>query len=113
VLSVLLRPAEMPVVLNRSSLVRPLGGPELTGVSIFLLVPAEVVELDKRGVLGREAGRAAASAESSARGSSSIGVGSVVALAGLRALEEAVEGVSDGMSSNWANSSSSVRAFFR
>lgn len=112
-LSVLLRPALVPLALSLSSLVRPLGGPELTGVSIFLPVPADVVELDNRGVLGREVGRAAARADSSARGSSSAGVESAVALAGLRVLEDDVDGGSDseGMSSNWANNSSSVRAF--
>ena len=102
-LSVLFLPVTLPVVRSLSSLVRPLGGPELTGVSTFLPVP-DVVELDKRGVLGRETGRAAARADSSAKGSSSLAGLSAVAFAGLTAVRdevlEAAVGVAEGMSSN-------------
>lgn len=99
--------------LARSSLVRPLGGPELAGVCSAFFEPfPDVFELERRGVPGRDAGRAAANALSSARGSSSSAAGLAAlgarVVAGLAAVEE---GEAEGMSSNWANSSSSVSAF--
>ena len=91
-----------------------LGGPELAGV--FCLPVPDVVELDNRGVLGLDVGLAAARADSSARGSSSssfvAGV-SAEGFAGLvtRTFADADSEPADGMSSNCAKSSSSVRAF--
>jgi len=97
VLSVLLRTA-VTAALGLSSLVRALGGPELAGV--FCLPVPDVVELDNLGVLDLEGGRADASADSSARGSSS-GVGvSADALAGLGTRFEDAESPAEGMSSN-------------
>jgi len=109
VLSVLWRTVGA-AALGLSSLVRVLGGPELAGV--FCLPVPDVVELDNLGVLDRDGGRADASADSSASGSSSSSVGvSADALAGLITRFDGAESPAEGISSNWANSSSSVRAF--
>jgi len=92
-------------------LVRALGAPELAGVfcrPVPDVVP-EVVELDNRGVLGLDVGRAEARADSSARGSSSALVVSVVALSGdfvTRLVDEAASGPADEISSRSANKSS-------
>lgn len=95
-----------------SSLVRALGGLEPVGVSMRLLVPEVVVELLMRGVSGRDGGgRAAARADSSARGSSTscdatfcvVGLG-LSPFAGSDGLDGfggfVASGVAEGMSSN-------------
>lgn len=119
-LSVLFLGAEGAAVLSLSSLVLPLGGPELAGVCSALLVPVlDVVVLERRGVPGRDAGRAAANAVNSANGSSSstaAAAGVDAGGAGLLPLDVRVvvglAGASaEGMSSNWAKSSSSVSVF--
>lgn len=123
VLSVLFLGAAVFVLLNLSSLVLLLGGPELAGVCSALLVPVlDVVVLERRGVPGREVGRAAASALSSAKGSSSstaaaAGTGAGGAPFVPLAVRVVVDGAAgagasvEGMSSNCANSSSSVSFF--
>lgn len=99
----LFRPVAPPEALSLSSLLRVLEGPELAGVSARRPV-LDVVALERCGVLGRDTGRAAARAESSANGSSSSGGASAVAFAGLTTLEEVVldgaAGEPEGISSS-------------